>query len=255
MSTVPASRQLGEPREAVGTNTNALAARRPLAVMLLVFAVGNAVAVAVLTTAFGWPAVLGEPAAVALPKFAANQTTIVMGFYLFALLSVLLIPISLGFHRLTASEGGLLAPTVTVFGVLAGAFQLMGWIRWPFAVPDLAQSFLDPEISGAGRAATTSSYDLINSYAGAGLGEHLGWLFQAGWGIGIAVLILKTGAASRVLAITGGVLTAVWAVPFLIGPAVPVFGGGVVATIGFAAYALWFGWNGAVAVSLLRRAR
>jgi Domain of unknown function (DUF4386) len=223
--------------------------------MLLVFAVGNAIAVALLSAAFGWPAVLGEPAAVALPMFAANQAAIVTGFYLFALLSVLLVPISLGFHRLTSSGGALLAPTVTAFGILAGVFQLMGWIRWPFAVPDLARSFLDPATSAAGREATASSYELINSYAGAGLGEHLGWLFQAGWGVGIAVLILRTGAASRGLAITGGVLTATWALPFLLGPAVPVLGGEIIATIGFVAYALWFVWNGAIAVSVLRRAR
>lgn len=255
MSAVPTSSVVRDPREALRTREDGRSIRRPLAPMLVVFAVGNAVAVALLSAAFGWPAVLGEPAAVALPMFSENQTTIVMGFYLFALLSVLLVPISLGLHRLTATGGVLLAPTVTVFGILAGAFQLMGWIRWPFAVPDLARSFGDPATSAAGREAAASSYELINGYAGAGLGEYLGWLFQAGWGAGIAVLILRTGAATRGLAVVGGILTAIWAVPFLLGPAVPALSGEIIATIGFTAYALWFVWNGALAVSILRRAR
>lgn len=104
---------------------------------------------------------------------------------------------SLGLHRLTATGAALLAPTITAFGVLAGAFQTLGWIRWPFAAPQLARTYLDPATPEDTRAAAAASYDLINSYAGGALGEHLGWLFQAGWGIGIALLIARTGLASR----------------------------------------------------------
>ena len=242
-------------REVTRVHENPDAVRRPLAALLIVFAIGNAVAAGVLGAVFGWPAVLGEPASVALPMFAENQAAIVSGFYLFIVLSVLLVPISLGFYRLTASGGSLLAPTVAAFGILAGAFQLMGWIRWPFVVPDLARAFLDPAATTGVRDATASSYELINSYAGAGLGEHLGWLFQAAWGLGIALLMVRTGVLSRTIAMTGGVLTAVWAVPFLLGSAVPVLGDDIVSTAGFVAYALWFVWNGVAGAGLLRRAR
>ncbi len=70
--------------------------RRALGGLLLVFAVVNFAAVALLGAAFGWPAVLDEPASVALAAFAQNQGAIVLGFYTFTLLSILLVPISLG---------------------------------------------------------------------------------------------------------------------------------------------------------------
>jgi hypothetical protein len=33
----------------------------------------------------------------------------------------------------------------TTFGVLAAPVQLIGLIRWPFAVPDLARAAADPD--------------------------------------------------------------------------------------------------------------
>ncbi|HJX42449.1 MAG TPA: DUF4386 family protein [Geodermatophilus sp.] len=232
--------------------------RRPTGWLLIGTTVVNVAAVAVLSTVFAWPGVLDEGAAVALPAFAAEQTWIVSAFYAFALASILLVPISLGLHRIvdpTGSRAPLLAPTVTAAGILTGVFQVLGWIRWPLTVPGLADAYLDPAATDAQRTATASSYDLVNAYAGGALGEHLGWLFQAAWGLGIAVLLLRTRATSRVLAVTGAVLTVAWSVPFLLADAVPAAGAGLLGTAGFTAYALWFAWNAALGIALLRARR
>lgn len=228
--------------------------RRPLAALLVGTSVAN-IAVVGFMSGLGWPAVLDEPGTVALRIFADNETAMVTGFYLFTLLSALLVPISLGFHRLTEQRGPLLAPTVTSLGILAGVFQILGWIRWPFAVPALARTYLDPASTQSVRDGAATSYDLLNAYAGGALGEHLGWLFQAAWGIGIAVLLLRTTLVSRAVVVTGGVLTTLWAVPFLLGNAIPALGAGLPATVGFTAYGLWFAWNAAAGISLLRRTR
>jgi hypothetical protein len=230
--------------------------RRPVGWLLIGTTIVNFAAVALLSAVFGWPAVLSEGPDVALRAFAANQGLIVLGFYAFTVVSILLVPISLGLHRLvdpTGTRAPLLAPTVTAAGVLTAIFQTLGWIRWPFVVPDLAATYLDSATSDVERAATASSYNLINAYAGGALGEHLGWLFQGVWGLGIAILLTRSGLASRGLALVGALLTLVWAIPFLLADAVPSFGEGPVALASFAAYSLWFFWNAALGVAVLRR--
>ncbi len=51
--------------------------RRSTAALLLGFTVLNLVAVALLAAAYGWPAVLDEPAAVVLPAFVGPATAVV----------------------------------------------------------------------------------------------------------------------------------------------------------------------------------
>jgi hypothetical protein len=122
-------------------------------------------------------------------------------------------------------------------------------------VPGLAASWLDPTTSPGVRAATGVSYDLLNSYAGGALGEYLGWLFQALWAVGIAVLLVRARIVGPATTAAGVGLTALWGPSFLGGPFAPALTDGPFATVGFTAYALWFLWLGAVGLALLRPAR
>lgn len=229
--------------------------RRSTAALLMGFTVLNLVAVALLAAAYGWPAVLDEPAAVVLPAFAAAQTAVVAGFLLQTLLSVALVPIAIGLHRESGGGSRLWPLTVAGFGILAGLTQTLGWIRWPIVVPGLATTWLDPATTPEIRTATEVSYDLLNSYAGGALGEYLGWLFQALWAIGIAVLLVRARVVGPATTAIGLGLTAVWGASFLVGPFVPALAEGLFGTAGFTAYALWFFWLGFVGIALLRPAR
>lgn len=229
--------------------------RRSTAALLLGFTVLNLVAAAVLGAAYGWPGVLDEPAAVVLPAFAAAQTAVVAGFLLQTLLSVALVPISIGLHRETGGGARLWPLTVAVSGVLSGLAQTLGWIRWPITVPGLAATWLDPTTSPEVRAATEASYTVLTTYAGGALGEYLGWLFQAVWAIGVAVLLVRARVVGPATSVVGLGLTAVWGLSFLAGPFVPALAEGLLGTAAFAAYALWFFWLGAVGVALLRPVR
>ena len=229
--------------------------RRSTAALLLGFTVFNLVAVAVLGAAYGWPAVLDEPAAVVLPAFAAAQAAVVAGFLLQTLLSIALVPISVGLHLEAGGGTGLWPLTVTAFGVPSGLAQTLGWIRWPIAVPALATTWLDPATSPEVRTATEVSYDLLNSYAGGALGEYLGWLFQALWAVGITVLLLRARVFGPLTSAIGIGLTAVWALSFLGGPFAPALADGLIGTAGFAAYAVWFFWLDFVGIVVLRTAR
>lgn len=229
--------------------------RRSTAALLLGFTVLNLVAVALLAAAYGWPAVLDEPAAVVLPAFAAAQAAVVAGFLLQTLLSVALVPIAIGLHREVGGGTRLWPLTVAGFGILSGLTQTLGWIRWPIVVPGLADTWLDPATAPEVRTAAEVSYDLLNSYAGGALGEYLGWLFQALWAVGIAALLVRARVVGPATAVVGLGLTAVWGLSFLGGPFAPALAEGPFGTAGFTAYGLWFLWLGAVGLALLRTVR
>lgn len=228
--------------------------RRSTAALLLGFTVLNLAAVVLLGAAYGWPAILDEPAAVVLPAFAAAQTAVVVGFLLQTLLSVALVPIAIGLHHEVGGGSRLWPLTVAGFGILSGCVQTLGWIRWPIAVPGLAEAWLDPATTPDTRAALEVTYETLNSYAGGALGEYLGWLFQALWAVGITVLLVRARVVGTVSALIGIALTAVWALSFLVGPFVPALAEGLVGTAGFSAYGLWFLWLGSVGLVLLRPA-
>lgn len=229
--------------------------RRSTALLLVAFTVLNLVAVVLLGVAYGWPAVLDEPAAVVLPAFAAAQSAVVAGFLLQTVLSLALVPIAIGLHRETGGGTRLWPLTVAGFGILSGLTQTLGWIRWPIAVPGLAATWLDPATTPEVRTATEVSYDLLNSYAGGALGEYLGWTFQALWAIGVAVLLVRARVIGPATSTIGLGLSVLWGLSFLLGPFAPVMTEGPLGSVGFAAYGGWFLWLGVVGVTLLRPAR
>jgi hypothetical protein len=223
---------------------------RTIPVLLVLYALINSVMALVLGSAFGWPAVLDEPAAVVLPAFAAEQGTIVAGFYLMTIASVLLVPISLALRRGTGEPG---ERTVIAFGVLSGVVQTLGWIRWPVVVPSLSDAWAAAPEGSVGRQVIAGDFDTLNLYAGGALGEHLGWLFQALWAIGVAWWLLRGGSrGDRLLGGTGLALTGLWAAVFLLPVLVPPIADGPLGTAGFTAYGLWFLWLAALAVRVGR---
>ena len=68
-------------------------------------------------------------------------------------------------------------PTV---GVLAGAVQFLGLIRWPFLVPYLARADAEPDASPARKDAIDVVFQSFNRYLGVAVGEHLGFLLDRG---------------------------------------------------------------------------
>jgi len=89
-------------------------------------------------------------------------------------------------------EDTLFMPVATTIGVTAGVVQMLGFIRWPFLVPSLASTYLDPSTSEATRAAIEVTFNAFNQYAGVGVGEHLGFIFTALWTILISIAMPKS---------------------------------------------------------------
>lgn len=204
----------------------------------------------ILGTQFGWPDVLDQPGATALDAFVEAETAARIGFTVFTASSLVLIPAALGFQQALAPVG-LAGRTFAAFGVLAAFAQVLGWIRWPLAVPTLADSWQAAEGDEVARASVAASYEVLNAYGGGALGEHLGWLLQAVWAVGlVVVVVLRAGVVPRWSARVGAVATVAWAVT------VPVATSARLDALelwGLTAYSVWYVWLLVLGVLLMRR--
>jgi hypothetical protein len=214
--------------------------RRTAAFSLIASGLLAAVASVGLSVRFGWPDILDASAAEALPAFAEVAGTVQVLFLLQMAGSLVLIPGVIALHRLLARSRGTDAAllSVTAFGVLAPVIQSLGWVRWPLVVPALAERYLDPSTSAGAKEATAAAYDLLNAYAGGALGEHLGWLLQGVWAVGLAVLAWRAADVAPTWLRRGLAVVAVaWTVTL-----VPAgwLASDALAAIGSTIYSVWY---------------
>ncbi|MFI7128410.1 DUF4386 family protein [Nonomuraea sp. NPDC050153] len=185
-----------------------------------------------LSAAFGYPGVLAEPPGRILAAFAAHQGAVSAWFLVLAVSALALVPGAVLLGRLLppGPAASLSAPV----GVLAGLVQVLGLLRWPYAVPALVHA-PDP------RAAETT-FAALHGYLGTGVGETLGYLLTAAWTVLVLAALPRpprwfaTLGIGSALAVAAGVLAPL---------AVP---GADLAN--FAGYVAWSAW--VVALAALR---
>jgi hypothetical protein len=155
-----------------------------------------------LGSVFNYPDVLGEEPGQILARFAANQATISAWFLLLALGAGAIIPAAVLLGRRLPNSP---AATLSVHtGVIAGLVQVLGLLRWPFAVPALAHAS-DPK-------AAETVFAVLHAYLGTGVGETLGYVFTAAWTVTLLIALphrplwFTVLGAGSALAISAGVL-------------------------------------------------
>jgi hypothetical protein len=159
-------------------------------------------------------------------------------WYALTLTAVLFIPVVVLVHRVLADqEAGTALSIATVFGVVAGVAQTLGFLRWPFLVPHLASSYLAPGASEAQRAAAAMVFEAFHRYAGMAVGEHLGYLSTSVWTFLIALMMLRAPLFGRWLGLSGMAL-AVGVAAGLLEPAGWELAG-TINTLSYLAWALW----------------
>jgi hypothetical protein len=186
-----------------------------------------------LTMTFDYPGILREPPGEILRRFAAGGPSLVLLWYGFALTPALFIPAAILLRRAFPATAPLLDLAVPL-GVLAGVTQVLGLIRWPFLVPELARTFLDPTASEATQAAALAVFDAFHQYAGIAIGEHLGYLFTGAWTLVIAGAML-TAPVFRPWLGWAGIASALGILVGLLEPA----GIALAGTINAVAYLVW----------------
>lgn len=196
----------------------------------------------ILAEVFAFPDILRASSAERLALFAENSAIIVPTYYMLTFTGITQILIAaLIFHLFRKKS--LVLSLATLFGVLCGVFQTLGFIRWPVLIPFLAQAQdASPETIALVEAA-------FNHYAGMAIGEHLGFLMQAAWTFLLGVAILRGDLLAKALGWVGvalGLLT----VPISLEPLGTAFAplGGLTSPVLVA----WLIWLVLLALSLFR---
>lgn len=136
--------------------------------------------------------IIDAPAAVALPLFQQQSTTVILAYYSLVWGGILLIPLALFLHFILARPATVSITIATTCGILAGVLLALGEIRWPFLLPYLASTYLDSHASEATRSAITIVYQAVDQYAGIAIGEHLSFLFVGIWSLLLALGLLRS---------------------------------------------------------------
>lgn len=159
----------------------------------------------ILGGAINWPASLDEPANVNLPLILEQSAAVKLGYSLYLLYSVLIIPVALVISRIVGGSAGhnTLLQIANGFAVGSAVLRVLGIIRWLIPMPLLAQVYTDPATTAATREAVTVMYDMLNAYAGS-VGEVLGvGLFAALWVAATSIAILRDGTLPRWVGVYG----------------------------------------------------
>src|ERR687896_2288765 len=163
------------------------------------------------------------------------------------LTAVLFVPLAVLVHKALAREDAPYMAVATAFGVVAGVVQFLGLVRWPFLVPYLADTYLDPASSGATRESVAVVFQAFNHYAGVAVGEHLGYLFTGLWTALVALAMFGSALPFRRWL---GLLGMASAAGVLVGMLEPV-GFEPAAEFVVAGYILWSVWLALFGVLLL----
>jgi hypothetical protein len=186
---------------------NTLQVRRLAGLLLILVPVAFTICFTLLQMLFEYPDILRQSTADVLTKFQAGGTRLIAVWYVLTLTAVLFIPVVVLVHRvLAAQEASVALWIATVFGVVAGLAQTLGFLRWPFLVPHLAEAYLAPGASEAQRAVAALVFEAFHRYAGMAVGEHLGYLSTSVWTFLIALLMLRAPLFGRWLGMSGMVL-------------------------------------------------
>ncbi len=123
----------------------------------------------ILSSAINWPVSLDDPADIALPRVIAQATPMTIGYVCYGLVALLFVPATAALNTRLGITGPLAGATLALAAISTVA-KLIGICRWLFAMPVLAQAYVQP---GSDKATLTVLFDVLNSYAG-NIGEIIG---------------------------------------------------------------------------------
>ena len=186
---------------------------------------------------FEYPDILRQPAGYVLERFSSGGSELVAGWYAMFFSAFLFIPIAVLLHPFLTREDTWYLPLATTLGVLAGTVQMLGFVRWPFLVPALAASYINSAASETTRETISAVFLAFNQYAGVGVGEHLGFLFTASWGLLVGLAMLGSKVFPSWVGMVG-ILSSLGIIVGLLEPTGVTWAGAVNAL----AYVFWALW-------------
>ncbi len=164
----------------------------------------------ILGASINWPASLDEPASVNLPLILEQFSSMMTGYGIYLIYSLLFYPVAYLTGRAIVGED-LENPIFRIangFAALSALARALGIVRWLFAMPVLARMYTDPSATAQMKESISVVYEMLNAYAG-GIGELLGVsLFAVIWLVLIGILILQKAQLPKWVAYFGFVAAA-----------------------------------------------
>jgi hypothetical protein len=197
-----------------------------------------------LQMSFGYPEVLRHPGGEVLTQFAAGGADLHLYWYAMFASALALIAAAISTGLLYWERDRLVAALSIGFGALAGLVQALGLLRWVILIPNLAAHYVAPGATQLQQAMDVAIFDFANQYLGAGVGEHVGYLFTAIWTALVSALLVRD---HKNLAVSGLVIATGVAFGLL-----EAFGVGLAGTVVAIAFSLWALWALLVGVQVLR---
>ena len=161
-------------------------------ILLIVVPIAFNVTFFLLQRAFEYPDILRKPTDYILRRFKEGGAPLRRLWYAFTFSAVLFTPVPVLVGQLFQPEVPWYLVVGTTIGVLAGAVQFLGLIRWPFLVSSLADTYTDPASTQATRDSVAVVFQAFHRYAGVAIGEHLGYIFTSAWTILLCISIIAT---------------------------------------------------------------
>jgi hypothetical protein len=200
-----------------------------------------------LSVTLEYPDILRKLTGYVLRNFDAGGSGLVAMWYEFMLTAVLFVLLAVLVHKVLARENTPYMAVATAFGAIAGVWQFLGLVRWPFLVPYLADTYLAPASSGATREAVAVVFQAFNQYVGVAVGENLGYLFTGLWTVLVALAMFGSPLPLRRWL---GLLGMVSAASVLVGTLEPA-GFEPAANVVVIGYILWSIWLALFSLFLL----
>ena len=201
-------------------------------------------AFSLLSGRFDYPDILRRPAAEVLMRFHAQASGLLPLWWLMLLAALLFIPTAMLSAKACRLQGSAL-PLAIVAGSLAGLAQALGLARWTFLVPLLAERYAHTAETDPVRQTLILLFEAFHHYAGAAVGEWMGYLFTAAW---TALLSAARGRQGARAASLIGYLSAAGIAVGMLEP-FRIAGVGAVNAL---AYVLWSFWMIGQGITLLR---
>ena len=164
-----------------------------LGALLIVVAILSFLPIAILGPAIGWPASLRLPAAQQLAAIASAPAAVALGYSVYLLYSVLVLPVmTLLAWRCSGSLGRPLAVMVVAFAALSVLARSIGILRWLTAMPAMAQQHVAAD--AAAKQVLEAIFTTVTTYGG-GIGELLGVSLFMSLSLGLAMVAAWTTRA------------------------------------------------------------
>ena len=215
------------------------------AVLLIVVPIAFNVAFFALGAAFDYPDILRREPDEILRRFHAGGAGLILRWEGFLAITVLFLPLAVLLGVVRAAPPALTTLAIVV-ATTAAIVQMLGLVRWPFAVPELARRYVaapDGPAGDATRETVVTMFATLHRLLGVGIGEHLGYLFTGLWTLLIGASILSgtvLPAWLGVAAVPIGVALLVGTLEF-VGPNEPDGWAlaGIIVPIAYVAWSVW----------------